>query len=109
MNSRRRHLITLKDPNTKYPLPLIEKEVRGQPTPSNCQWVKERRTRVVGKVMAEKAGWWDRHFMASSWLPAAIVCVYVRAEKAPNGAPLPDIGATQQDFQKVDSLPVLFY
>uniref|UniRef100_A0A671DXW0 NADH-cytochrome b5 reductase n=1 Tax=Rhinolophus ferrumequinum TaxID=59479 RepID=A0A671DXW0_RHIFE len=26
MNSRRRHLITLKDPNTKYPLPLIEKE-----------------------------------------------------------------------------------
>ncbi|XP_015978531.1 NADH-cytochrome b5 reductase 2 isoform X2 [Rousettus aegyptiacus] len=26
MKSRRRHLITLKDPDTKYPLPLIEKE-----------------------------------------------------------------------------------
>lgn len=31
MNSRKREPITLQDPEAKYPLPLIEKEVMGQP------------------------------------------------------------------------------
>lgn len=30
MNSKRKDLITLQDPDSKYPLPLIEKEVMGQ-------------------------------------------------------------------------------
>ncbi|EHB05188.1 NADH-cytochrome b5 reductase 2 [Heterocephalus glaber] len=36
MNSRRKDLITLQDPDTKYPLPLIEKEVVGQPNSSRA-------------------------------------------------------------------------
>lgn len=61
MNSRRRDLITLQDPDAKYPLPLIEKEVVGQPNPS--PWLGERQeTEVVGNVGWESGV--DSHIMA---------------------------------------------
>ena len=76
MNSRKR-CITLQDSETKYPLPLIEKEVMESAHPFCCQPVKEKSTRVVGDVLAGKAGQWDRSFRASSLLPTACVCVCV--------------------------------
>lgn len=68
MNLRRRH-ITLRDSETKYPLPLIEKEVEG----SAC----EREDKSGGECAGGKAGQWERHLLASSLHPSACVCVCV--------------------------------